>query len=169
MSIISMAFNGKRGLLPVDLIFVLIIFITVLSMFVMIGYTLTSTMKDNLDTSGDYNTSSLDDAMDAYKMFNTGIPFIFFGFVIISIILAISLKTSPAVSIVMFFIIAVIGYIAQSISNMMFDFTRNSAITDAANEMGYVVYLQDNLPLFILIIGLVITIFMFAKPKSYDV
>ena len=164
-----MSFTGKKGLLPIDLIFVLIIFITILSMFVMIGYTLTATVKDNLDATGDYNTSSLDDSLDAFKLFNTGIPFIFFSFMIISIILAISLKTSPAVSLFMFFIISVIGYIAQSISNAMFTFTRNSAITDAANEMGYVVFLTDNFPLFILIIGLVITIFMFAKPKSYDV
>jgi hypothetical protein len=164
-----MAIHGKHGLLPVDLIFVLIIFITVLSMFVMIGYTLTTTVKDNMDASGGYNTSSLTDAQNAYKIFNTGIPFIFFSFIIISIILAIALKTSPAVSIFMFIIISIIGYIAQSVSNMMFDFTRNTAMADAANQMGYVVYLQDNLPLFILIGGIAITIFMFAKPKSYDV
>jgi hypothetical protein len=164
-----MAIIGKHGLLPVDLIFVLIIFISVLSMFVMIGYTLTTTVKDSMDATGEYNTTSLTDAQNAYKMFNSGIPFIFFGFVIVSIILAIALKTSPAVSIFMFLIISVIGYIAQSISNMMFEFSRNAAMTDAANQLGYTVYLTDNLPWFILIVGIVITIFMFAKPKSYDV
>jgi hypothetical protein len=164
-----MANGYKKGLLPIDLIFVLIIFISVLTMFVMIGYTVTSSMKDTMDATGEYNTTSLQDTMNAYKLFNTGIPFIFFGFVIISIILAISLKTSPAVSIFMFLIISVIGYIAQSMSNMMYEFSRNSSMTDAANQLGYTVYLTDNLPLFILIIGIVITIFMFAKPKSYDV
>jgi hypothetical protein len=164
-----MAFNSKNGLLPVDLIFVMIVFISILMMFVVIGYTLTDSVKTSLDTTGDFNTSSLTDTLNTFKLFNTGIPFIFFSFIIISIILAISIKTSSAISIFMILIISVIGYIAQGMSNMMFEFTRNSALTNASNQLSFGVTLMDNLPLFILIGGVAIMIFMFAKPKSYEV
>ena len=165
-----MANHFKKGLIPVDLIFVLIVFITILGMFVMIGYTLTDSLRVSLDASdADMNTSALNDTLDAYKVFNSGIPFIFFGFVIISIILAVQLKTSPAISFFMFIIISVVGYIAQGMANMFYQFSRNASFTDAANELDLIVTLQDYLPVFILIAGLAIVIFMFSKPKSYDV
>lgn len=160
-----MALRFKRGNIPIDLILVMVIFITILSMFVIVAWSIVDGIEQPMQDAG-FNTSALDDTKAVYGLLNTGIPFIFFSFVVISILLAWYLRTSPIISIFMVIIISVVGYIAQAMSNTFFEFSRNPAMTDAANELNYIVYIQDNLGLFLFIIGVVVVVFMFAKPKS---
>lgn len=157
-----------KGSVPLDLILVITIFITVFAMVVIIGLTLVNNIEPSMASAG-LNTTSLNQSSDALEIFNTGIPFIFFSFMIISIFLAWQLRTSPIVSVFMIMIISAVGYVAQGMSNAFYEFSRNSEMTTAANEMGYVVHLLDNYGIYILIIGIVIVIFMFAKPKSFEV
>ena len=161
-----MAFMLKKGNIPLDLLLVLIVFVSILSMFVIVGYTITDQIQDAMDSSGaDLNTSAMNDTKNALGIFNTGLPFIFFSAIIISIMLAWYVKASPAMSIFLIMIIACIGYVAQGMSNAFYDMSRSTVMANASNEMGYMVYVQDNLPIFIIILGVVITIFMFAKPR----
>ena len=165
-----MRMNGKKGSIPLDMILVFIVFISILSMTVIIAYTVNDGIRTGLDSSdAGFNTSALNNTGDALKIFNTGIPFIFFSFFIVAIALAWYLRTTPIISFFMIIIISIIGYIAQGMSNAFYDFSRSSSMTSAANEFDYVIVLLDNFGIYILIVGIIIVLFYFAKPKSFNI
>jgi hypothetical protein len=159
-----------KGAIHLDMILVFIVFITILSMTVIIAHSLTTGLRDGIDASNmDMDTSALNNTLDTYELFNAGIPFIFFSFMIIAIALAWYIRTTPIISFFMILIIAAIGYVAQGMSNAFYDFSRSSEMTASANEFGYTVGLMDNFGLYILVIGLAIVMFYFIKPKSLDI
>ena len=165
-----MAFVETKRAFALDLVLVMIVFITVLSIIVIAAYALNSKIITAVEDSGSgLNTSSMNSSRDALQMFNSGIPFIFFGFIIVSLLVAVYLRTSPVISIFLIIILAVIGYVAQGVSNGFMEFAANSEMSAAANEFEYVVYLENNLPIIILIAGFAILIFYFAKPKQFAV
>ena len=162
--------KGMRGSVPIDMVIVFIVFITILSMTVIIAHALTTGIRDGID-AGDtgMNTSALNTTLETFELFNTGIPFIFFSFVVIAIALAWYIRTTPIISFFLIMIIAIMGYIAQGMSNAFYEFSRNTQMVDSANEFGYTVGLLDNFGMYILIVGIAIVIFYFVKPKPLDI
>lgn len=160
--------KSSKGNISIDLLIILIVTITVLSIVTIIGYSILLQMETPLTNAG-FNMTSFEDTKDAFKVFNTGIPFIFFSFIVISILLAVYLKTSPVISIFMIMVIAALGYVAEGMANAFHIFAVNPTMQTAANEFGYVVYMQNYLPYLILIAGVILIIFMFAKPKQLSV
>ena len=161
-----MAIRCKKGSIPVDIILVMVIFITILSMFVVVGHTITTEIRDAMDDSGaDLNTTAMNQTLDAFELFNTGVPFIFISSIIIALLLAWYVRSNPMVSFFMIMVICAVGYVAQGMSNAFYEMASSSALSDSANELDYIVTIENNLGFFILILGLVIVVFMFAKPK----
>ena len=158
----------SKGSIPLDMILVFIVFTVILSITVIIGHMLSENMITGMAGS-DLNTTALNETSDSFELFNTGIPFIFFSFMVIAIALAWYIRTTPIISFFMIMIIAAIGYVAQGMSNAFYEFSRSSGVTSSANNFGYVVGMMDNFGVYILIIGIAIVLFYFIKPKSLDV
>ena len=164
-----MAFTVKKGSVPLDLILISIVFITILSMTVFIGHYTSTKVYNAFSTDTSFNLTPMNNTIDSYELFDTGLPFLFFAFFTIGILVAIKLRTSPAVAFFLFFVIATIGYIAQSVSNAFYEFASADGISTTANSFDYVMALQNNLGWLILIIGVIILLFTFTKPQGYAI
>ena len=151
-----------------DFVLVFIVFITIMSITLLVAGHINTSLIQPFSDAG-LNTSSLNDTTSALNVYNTGIPFIFFGFIIISVLLAWQLKASPIISIFLIMSMAVIGIVGEGMSNAFYAFSRDSALSSTADTFNYVVYLQDNLGYILIIAGIVILIFMFSKPKNFEV
>lgn len=158
----------SKGSIPLDMILVFVVFTVILSITVIIGHMLSSQMITGMAGSG-LNTTPLNQTAETFKLFNTGIPFIFFSFMVIAIALAWYIRTTPIISFFMIMIIAAIGYVAQGVSNAFYEFASSPSVSSTANQYGYTVGLLNNFGVYILIIGLAIVLFYFIKPKSLDV
>jgi len=98
-----------------------------------------------------------------------GIVFIFFGSLIAAIISAFMIRTHP-----IFFVISVIMLIIISVtfpvlSNVFMGFATNSQITTYSNQLPLTLNVFANLPIFLVITGILIIIALYSKPGGGEV
>lgn len=159
-----MAFKGN---IPIDMIIITIVMVFLISFVVILADKLNTDVISNIGTK--LNTTGMSDTDDTLQLFDTGIPFLFFGFILAMILLAWYLRSTPILAIILIIIIAIVVIIGASISNTFHDVARSDTFAATANDYPYTVYINENLPLFLGVMGFIVIIFMFAKPKGVSI
>lgn len=153
-----------KGNIPLDMIIIAVVMAFVISFTVILAHTLNTDIMDA--TSDNFNQTVLNQTTKTLLVFDSGIPFIFFGFILAMILLAWYLRSTPILAIILIMTVAVVVIIGASISNSYYDVARTDSLVNASNQYGYTTYLNENLPLFLGVVGFIAVIFLFAKPKG---
>lgn len=156
--------KGMSGNVPIDMIVIMIVFVFIIGFFVVIADKLNDSIQSQ--TQDTFNQTMLNQTNSALGVFDSGLPFIFFGFILAMLLLAWKLRSNPAFLLILIIIIAITVIIAAAISNTWFEVARSPSLVESSNDYPLSVYLIENMPLFIGVLGFLVLIFMFAKPKA---
>lgn len=153
-----------KGSLPMDMIVIMIVMVFIISFFVILADKINSDIMDS--TSSALNVTIMNQTTKALHVFDTGIPFIFFGFILAMILLAWYLRSTPILAFVLIMVMAVVLIVGASISNTWYDVARSDSLISSSNDYPYTVYINENIPLFLGVMRFIVIIFLFAKPKE---
>ena len=116
------------------------------------------------ETEYTIDNDRINDGITALRVFDYMIIFIVASVAIGSIILAASLKTHPAFSVISILILIVMVSIAAFIANVFYEIQNAPGFANAANVMDNFVKLNNNLPLITAVLGSIIILALYAKP-----
>lgn len=159
--------KSLKGSIPFDMIIVAVVMVFIVSFFVILTDDLNTGIMDATSTA--LNQTVLNETHQTMQLFDTGIPFLFFGFILAMILLAWYLRSTPILSIVLIMTVAIILIMGAVISNSWYEVSRSDALVDTANNYPYTVYINDHLVLFLGVMGFIAIIFLFAKPKGVGI
>jgi len=150
--------KGVGDSIPI-MIAIFIFAVTAIIVYLMLGKVNDVAIATN---SSVINQTIIENGMNSFRVFDTMMPFLFIGLVIASIILLFLIPTHPIFLVVsiLFWVITVI--VAAQFSNVFEQFSNQSAIISSADKFPQTVYIFQNMPLIIAIIGAVMLIAMFA-------
>jgi hypothetical protein len=156
---------GKKGSL-FDLIYIVpLIFIMVLIMFFV--HRAWSEMSPQLaaepDFSGPEGKAAMQTATETINGFDILIPFIFIFFILIMVIMAFYVQTSPVFMFIGIFILAISLTLAVAFKDIFKDISGDS---EFANETATYVassYIMNHLPAMIAVAGLILFIALYGK------
>lgn len=150
---------NKKGTV-FDLIpYIIILFASAIIIFVM--YYL---LKRFLLAGTMFDTYYFMKGLEALRVFNYAFLFVMVGIAIVMIMLAYSLRTSPAFYIFSFISLIVLILVAVLISNTFWKFVTTSPFSSIASDFPIIVTIMRDLPKIIGIMGFLIMIVLYAKP-----
>jgi len=153
-----------KGAFPIALIVVFFIMIFLISLVVIVADHLNDGLMSA--TSDTFNQTVLNETQKSLWVFDSAVPFMFFGFFLAALTIAWFLRESPVLAFVFIIIIGVMAIIGASVSNSFYEVARSDSLVANANEFSYMVFLNENYPIFLVILLFIILIFMFAKPRA---
>ena len=154
----------KRGNVPIDFIVLMVVMVFVISLVVLVADLLNTEFMEA--TSDTFNQTMLNETTKTLRLFNTGMPFIFFCFILAMLMSAWFLRSTPILSFILIMVVCIVIIISAAISNAWFDVSRSDALAATANNYPYMVYINDTLPMFIGIGLFIVIIYLNAKSKS---
>lgn len=156
---------NKKGDIQ-DLIMIAV-FIVGFAMAGIIGYRFFIEFNDKIEDTGFFTNESLEMMNET----ETRMPAVFDGgllvvFVLATLVMLISawfVDVHPAIFIMAFIIVIAIIISAGAMSNAYQEFTQQDALLNASAEFPITNFMVGNLPIIILIVGVALTIVLFAK------
>lgn len=91
------------------------------------------------------------------------------GYIIAIIITAMAIRSHPVFGGIAFFILVILGIISVYLSNAYFSFATGAGITSAASMFTKTQFVMDNMPYFVVGLGILFVIVLYSKVRNQAV
>lgn len=156
--------KSKKGTL-FDVIPILLIAL-VFGIFTYVGLKVYNKANENIDFDSDLADEILDRTASTFNLIDNLFIFLLVGMGIATIIAAIRIQTSPAFFFISLLLLSVVIFLAAQFSNVFETFSEHSEFDDERGTLDGMTFLMNNLPLFILGLGLVIVVVMYSVSRG---
>jgi ethanolamine transporter EutH len=148
---------STRDIIAIPLVFGLIMIPTY------IAYTILDEVNTAL-TSHTVDDRYFADGIAALEVFNAMIiaAVVFIG--IAAIALASQIRTHPSFSLISLFLLTIFVCISAWLANAYYEFQQASQFSVAANALDNFVIINNNLPIIVAVLGIMVIIALYAKP-----
>jgi len=150
-----------------DLIVVVIVVLT-FSICTFFGLTILTAFRNTMDTmNASTQTQTILNTTDTtLKNFDYAFVFLFFGLIVAVIIGAFTIKVHPALFFVSIFVLTFIVILSGQFYNIFYEFTIASELQTAASNFTLMENIWENMPLIIMVTGIVVIIVLYAKIRG---
>ena len=175
MGILTPTKNKKGQTDFISLFFVLVVLFGVAIFAIILYNAYDDNIKDNLNnaltssTPVDENanvTKILSQTSGGINMLNPLFPLLLIGLFGFGLVTALMGKSHPVFFFIGFIILAVAIILAVVFSNVYEGITDNENFVDSASEFGVISLIMDNLPLFIFLLFIVISVVLYGLNKN---
>jgi len=161
---------NKKGNIP-DLVFILVI-LFIFAMFTFIGFKIYSAYSESVMDDPMFNTTRgniIDDAGHrALAVMDYAFIFIFIGLILSTIILGFQIRTHPIFFFLSLLALVVVIILGAQFSDIFTDFSDSDNMAGVASNYIIIMYVMNNLPLFLLFAGIAIMVIFYAKGKFME-
>lgn len=150
-------------------LFGIIVIIFIFGVSSLIAYTLMSAINDNSELFvANESIQIINNSVSTIKNFDYASVFIIFGLGVSVILSGFLIRTHPAFFIISIFMLIFVMIVSAQFTNAFMELGANSGLINAANEFTYTRLIFSNLPLIMLMIGIVLAIVMYSKMGGGD-
>lgn len=147
-------------------IFTIMVFLVVFAVFIIFGKMIVNEFaSDPVLTNNSYSKSALDTANSGMSGFDNLFLFVLIMLMVGSIIMAFMIRTHPVFFFIALFLLVFALVVAGILGKTMDTFTDDSQISSTTAQFPKMMLVLDNLPIFILVSGILIMISMYMGFK----
>jgi len=161
---------NKKGNIP-DLVFILVI-LFIFGMLTFIGFTIYGSWSDQVMDDPLFNTTvgnSIDDSADrSLAVLDYAFVFIFLGLILSTIILGFQIRTHPVFFFLSLLALIVVVILGAQFSDIFTTFSESGDIAAATSNYVIIMYVMNNLPMFLVFAGIAIMVIFYAKDKFLE-
>ena len=148
-------------------IFTILMFALVFGLTVITSYFLLSEFKLAVNqTDAPINITYLEKGEAALFVFNQGFVFIIFGWIVVSIILAFLIRSTPAFFLTSLLLFIILVFISPMFSNLFDAYVTQETLITTANEFNFIILVMQNLPIITVVAGMFLIIVIYAKTRG---
>lgn len=147
-------------------LFIIIVFVFIIAFCFVIGVMLKDEIFPKMKTAMPEAAWVFDDVTKSFNVLDAVFLVCTFGFGLTTILLAFQIDTHPAFFFISLLITIISLILSPIFSNVFGTIAKTSAFNTAAESMPFMRLIMQNLPMFILVIGSMVTIVLFAKTRG---
>jgi len=145
---------------------VIIVFVFIIAFMFVIGAMLKDAIFPKMKLAMPSASGIFDTVSNAFGVLDYVFMITAFGFGIATILLAFQIDTHPAFFFISLFITIISLILSPIFSNVFGIIAKNPTFSAAAESFPFIRQVMQNLPIFILVIGSMVSIVLFAKIRS---
>lgn len=149
----------------VYLIFI-IVGILIFAFGLLAAYTINESIIEQVEDDDIINSTYLKQGRYAMEVFNSGFIFIVVGLIMALVIGAFMIQTHPVFAVASILILMFVIILGAVFSNVFYEYSTSSQMTEAASSFSSMSMVFQNLPLIVLVAGVLIMVALYGKGGS---